>query len=200
MKAAIIVFLVFPLLFIASETCYPAVDHSQYSTVRACRGCHQLASPSHGMKIMSARGKLPLSSSGRIVCITCHDCVTGTCRLRDATSELCQACHDCKRGMACILGTAHIGDSENILRLSLDNCLGCHDGSVAKEIGSHGHPVNAFYLTGPRKGLNRITDKKIVLVEGRITCLSCHDPYGTGKGKLVKSNAGSRLCLTCHRK
>jgi predicted CXXCH cytochrome family protein len=101
--------------------------------------------------------------------------------------------------MACVLGTAHIGDSRDIPRLSLDNCLGCHDGSVAKEVGTHRHPVNALYL-GSRKGLNRITDKKIVLVEGRITCLSFHNPYGTRKGKLVKSNEGSRLCLACHRK
>ncbi len=200
MKAAIIFFLVLPLLIILSGTCLPAVDHSGYSSVRDCLGCHPMASPTHTMKGTPRSGaRLPLDASGRIVCITCHDCAAGTCKLRDPAPELCHACHDCARGMACILGTAHIGDSQDILRLSLDNCLACHDGSVAKDIGTHGHPTNALYLTS-RRGLNRLTDKRIVLVHNRITCLSCHNPYGTKKGKMVKSNEGSRLCLTCHRK
>ena len=200
MKAAIILFLLLPLPLILSGTCLSAVDHSGYSSVQDCLGCHPMASPTHTMKgTPRSRTGLPLDPSGRIVCITCHDCVAGTCRLRRTSPELCRECHDCKRGMACILSTAHIGGSQDILNLSLNNCLGCHDGSVAKDIGTHGHPTNALYLTS-RRGLNRLTDKKIVLVEGRITCLSCHNPYGTKKGKLVKSNEGSRLCLTCHRK
>ena len=200
MKAAIIFLLVLPLLFILSGTCHSSVDHSGYSSVRQCLGCHPMAYPTHSMKRpQHAPSNLPLNASGRIVCITCHDCVAGTCRLRETSPELCRECHDCKQGMACVLGTAHIGESQDILHLSLDNCLGCHDGSVAKEVSTHGHPVNALYLSH-RRGLNRITDKKIVLVEGKITCLSCHNPYGTNKGKLVKSNEGSRLCLSCHRK
>ena len=147
-------FLVLPLLIILSGTCLPAVDHSGYSSVRDCLGCHPMASPTHTMKGTPRSGaRLPLDASGRIVCITCHDCAAGTCKLRDPAPELCHACHDCARGMACILGTAHIGDSQDILRLSLDNCLACHDGSVAKDIGTHGHPTNALYLTS-RRGLN----------------------------------------------
>jgi predicted CXXCH cytochrome family protein len=34
--------------------------------------------------------------------------------------------------------------------------------------------------------------------DGRVGCLSCHNPDSPLKAKLVASNAGSRLCMFCH--
>jgi len=42
-----------------------------------------------------------------------------------------------------------------------------------------------------------------MLFNNKVECASCHDVHnalGTGGNLLVKSNAGSGLCLTCHAK
>jgi len=104
-------------------------------------------------------------------------------------------------------------------------CLGCHDGTIAPDVyvsshstgfGDHraalgerragpaGHPVGVRYPIA-RQDFNSpasvASDGAIALPEGRIQCTSCHDPHNTRgyRGFLVKSNARSRLCLTCHR-
>ena len=43
---------------------------------------------------------------------------------------------------------------------------------------------------------------KVLLPDGKIECTSCHDPHNQSgqPHMLVKSNRGSALCLTCHKK
>jgi len=38
------------------------------------------------------------------------------------------------------------------------------------------------------------------LFDGKVGCLSCHNPYGDKKYSLVMENKRSGLCLACHRK
>ncbi|WP_243688226.1 cytochrome c3 family protein [Geotalea toluenoxydans] len=40
----------------------------------------------------------------------------------------------------------------------------------------------------------------MVLVDGRVGCLTCHDPLNRKAPHLVASNDRSNLCLTCHIK
>jgi predicted CXXCH cytochrome family protein len=105
-------------------------------------------------------------------------------------------------------------------------CLGCHDGTVATStIGSshallagvregfdlprgfawRDHPIGVRYPEGRRdyRPLAYVTkDGRVPLPDGRIECVSCHDPHNVaGIDKLlVKSNRRSALCLTCHIK
>lgn len=105
-------------------------------------------------------------------------------------------------------------------------CLGCHDGTVATSvIGSahamlagvrdgfsvpdgfvwRDHPIGVPYPTGNReyRPLSFITSEgKVRLPEGRIECISCHDPHDSAAvpKMLVMSNRRSALCLTCHIK
>lgn len=105
-------------------------------------------------------------------------------------------------------------------------CLGCHDGTVATStIGSahamlagvregfsvpdgfvwRDHPIGVPYPTGNReyRPLSFVTSEgKVRLPEGRIECISCHDPHDSaGVPKmLVMSNRRSALCLACHVK
>jgi predicted CXXCH cytochrome family protein len=104
-------------------------------------------------------------------------------------------------------------------------CLGCHDGTVATAtIGSahamlagvrqgfavtddfvwRDHPIGIEYPSDPQEYRSRASVEAagIPLPEGRIECISCHDPHNE-RGLdhlLVVSNKGSRLCLTCHVK
>jgi predicted CXXCH cytochrome family protein len=106
-------------------------------------------------------------------------------------------------------------------------CLRCHDGTVAKEtIGgfsraryvniqnpgmfsaAHGgtdHPVGIPYPL-INKGYHPVTSVMakgtVVLANGRVECISCHDPHNASGAPhlLVATNTRSSLCLTCHRK
>lgn len=103
-------------------------------------------------------------------------------------------------------------------------CLGCHDGVIATDVftTAHaarlarfepgeersaalaGHPIGGRYPSDhPRyRAANAVTrDGRIRLPEGRVQCVSCHDPHHAGghPAMLVKSNERSALCLSCHR-
>ncbi|MBX3396818.1 MAG: cytochrome c3 family protein [Phycisphaerae bacterium] len=104
-------------------------------------------------------------------------------------------------------------------------CLSCHDGVIASDVytASHattfaaqfgtsrlgtallaGHPIGVKYPATEstyRAPAAVTADGRIKLPDGRVQCISCHDPHNTGRheGMLVKSNSGSRLCLACHR-
>jgi len=176
-----------------------AIDHSHYSTSEECLACHPRTPPTHKrQRPLSNPEDFPLDSSGRMLCITCHECITGTCELRKPKPALCLTCHDCQRGMACLIGVAHLGTSPDI-ESRVHDCLTCHDGSVGRVAGGPGeHKTDVLYIAG--REFNVITDRRVVLVNGKITCISCHNPYATDIGKLSKENTESRLCLTCHRK
>jgi predicted CXXCH cytochrome family protein len=109
------------------------------------------------------------------------------------------------------------------------SCLRCHDGTIASEAvtgvgggrfvhkqdpglfrtghGQTDHPVGVEY---PRIDIGRkyhplssvVAKGTIPLPDGRVECISCHDPHNEAgvDAMLVMSNARSALCLTCHRK
>jgi predicted CXXCH cytochrome family protein len=193
---------VFLVLFLLPMDFYAQVDHSVYKKYRECLECHPTALPTHRRNRPSAMSEdLPLGADGRMVCLTCHECIRGACTLRKASPELCMVCHDCNKGMACLIGTAHMGASSNIETLALEDCLSCHDGSIGQIKGGSGdHSVEVMYVASKERALRPINDRRVVLVNGMVTCLSCHNPYKTGTKRLIKSNEESRLCLTCHIK
>ncbi|MBI5864896.1 MAG: hypothetical protein HZB38_10385 [Planctomycetes bacterium] len=105
-------------------------------------------------------------------------------------------------------------------------CMSCHDGTVAPDVfaGAHAatwsdasngsvtagrprltsHPVGIAYPTDQQKyrAESEVTQSgKIKLPDGRIQCVTCHDPHNTDRNaKLLRvSNERSRLCLSCHR-
>jgi predicted CXXCH cytochrome family protein len=106
-------------------------------------------------------------------------------------------------------------------------CLRCHDGGIASDMvpsaqnrrlvnkqnpslsgtghGGTDHPVGVPY-PGFDRGYEPLTkvvaQGTVVLPDGKVECVSCHDPHDTSgtERMLVTSNARSALCLTCHRK
>lgn len=124
----------------------------------------------------------------------------------DGMSKICISCHDgivapdAYGGNTC--GTAiHFGND------------------LIDTIQSNNHPISFVYDTGLAmkdgklydpsirlSGLNGSTETidKDMLFLKRMECSSCHDvhnKYGVPKTKLlVKDNAGSALCYTCHNK
>jgi predicted CXXCH cytochrome family protein len=118
-----------------------------------------------------------------------------------------------QKGSAAPLGTTNL-DSFSV------DCLSCHDGVGASQINvelrdrpfdrrsmvksfSSEHPVGMTYdaYVSANRGYKDVgSNTKMIFVNGKVGCLSCHDPLNTEKGHLVMSDYGSALCKTCHDK
>ena len=104
-------------------------------------------------------------------------------------------------------------DAEKVENVTA-HCLECHGPDIgAKEADaeaptpSHSvggsdrsHPVDVAYPDSksglaPRTGL----DKRLILIKGQVTCITCHDPEATDHALVIPSD-GSQLCLACHQR
>lgn len=155
-----------------------------------------------------------------------HDPEPGLLRGVKHAKEFCLACHDeaffsrmKDSGMSLVISghmNIHNGrGTVDIDPLSLQ-CLGCHvdshgtSGSVS--VGRNGilnivrgtapHPVGRNYRDASKRGNFRpeyeVLQKKIVLPDGKVSCVSCHEAYTKDHGRLVASLNRSALCLSCH--
>ena len=119
-------------------------------------------------------------------------------------SQLCMSCHD---------GTVGVGALYNNPGVVPDNSTDLIPAGNTN-LGSFlddDHPVNFTYDSGLATedgGLNTPSSnawvdagKTVPLFTGTVQCGSCHDPHDTTYGTfLVKTNAQSALCTTCHTK
>lgn len=97
------------------------------------------------------------------------------------------------------LASYQTAESGNLDPMSSE-CLSCHDGSSAPLTG-YSHPVGVQYPAFSRSGRyvsKGALNRRIVLIDGKVGCLSCHNPLNPSKFHLVMSNDGSRLCFSCH--
>ena len=121
----------------------------------------------------------------------------------DGSSKLCLSCHD---------GTVALENFGGIT-------TGTHTMTGASLVGTNlnnDHPVSFTYdaalaaldpgLWNPNtqpSGLGGTITANL-LIGGKMQCSSCHDVHNSATGNLpsllVKSNAASALCLTCHNK
>ena len=119
----------------------------------------------------------------------------------DASSKLCLSCHDgvtavdnfggTTTGTATLTGAANVGTdltNDHPVSFTYDLTLANADGGLydpATTNSGLGNTINADMLFG-----------------GKLQCASCHDVHNSAgiAYLLVKSNAASGLCLTCHNK
>jgi predicted CXXCH cytochrome family protein len=101
------------------------------------------------------------------------------------------------------------------------DCVSCHDGLQASDVtvtyrnnpgssrtGGHfngsDHPIGMDYASyaslGRRYKPVTMLNPKMLLVNGKVGCLTCHNPLNPEKSHLVMSDRRSALCLTCHDK
>ena len=99
------------------------------------------------------------------------------------------------------------------------DCLSCHDGVVASDRtinfknspgrksqlhgrGGSEHPIGmnyaAYAARDPKNYKPVAFGSKMVFVDGKVGCITCHDMLNREKGHLAKSDYRSALCLTCH--
>lgn len=149
-------------------------------------------------------------------------------RRQSSGQDFCRECHqqgfmdNRTMGHSLAKNEAHYtpGDAGSTLDESSAACLTCHDGSLARDDGTvslaagvwthdgyegrNSHPIGVRYrdARGGRHGYRDISELPGVvrLPDGKVECVSCHNPYSSNDKLLVIDNHGSRLCLTCHLK
>jgi predicted CXXCH cytochrome family protein len=97
-------------------------------------------------------------------------------------------------------------------------CLSCHDGKSASNVRatvinnpdrksvmkmiSAKHPIGMDYekYTEINKSLKSLDEmgQSLNLVEGRVSCITCHDPLNSNQNHLTVSKNGNDLCSSCH--
>lgn len=169
----------------------------------------------------------PLDWKGDLTCSTCHDVHGKTPGLMRGTwrgRELCLACHDARffermkdQGTSMMV-SGHLAAGVIAITAGLDTysiqCMECHESKgdsnapsidrnmvVRHDTGGVNHPIAVSYAEAARGGGYRpieLLSKRILLPNGRLSCVSCHDGYNSNHGKLVTLTAGSALCFECH--
>lgn len=176
--------------------------HLDWEGRMTCATCHDIHQKSRKALFGEGRYFLRRVETGRALCYGCHDKIF-------------------EEGHKAVLTTAHTGPKyrEIDIRGEIDDtsfgCLICHDGSIGRaartEIGvgvwDHGregasHPIGVEYPRSPGSHNDYVDimrlPPQIKLIDRKIGCTTCHNPYSKEKSHLVMSNKGSALCVACH--
>jgi predicted CXXCH cytochrome family protein len=169
----------------------------------------------------------PLDWKGDLTCSTCHDIHGSSPGLMRGTKQgkdLCLTCHDAKffqkmRDGGSSMMVGHLSSGAEVNTPTLDaysrQCLECHgrngDPKLSTNIDRNGvlrhasssvnHPIGVNYQKAAAFGGYRaraIVERKIILPNGQVGCVSCHLGYSKDHGKLVSGTASSTLCFECH--
>ena len=81
----------------------------------------------------------------------------------------------------------HAGLSSKVVS-SMEACLGCHN--------AHPHPVNV----SPKKTGVVVPPEFPTLLDGRITCSTCHAPHSSDNYYFTRKSGSKEFCVSCHRK
>ena len=193
-----------------------------------CKNCHKNAltasHPSGFKPTQQLPEEFPLDWKGDLTCSTCHNIHNGKrgyLRVSKYGKTLCLSCHQTnfftkmKDGGYSLL-SGHL-DANESLTGNIDSfsvqCMSCHESlpnelniRITSNIIRHSrnrasHPIGMLYKTSMLYGGYRMVSelpKQVLLPDGRISCISCHQAYSDKHGKLVIENRGSKLCFSCH--
>ena len=166
----------------------------------------------------------PLDWKGDLTCSTCHlphGAGPGLLRGENRGRNLCYACHNpaffgsMKDQGASVELSGHLNAGVELRNIDIDpyslQCLHCHEtkgdprgvrvdlhGILRHASGSANHPIGRSYQAAARFGGYRpeaTLSKKILLPDGKVSCVSCHQGYSKEHGKLVLTR---NLCMECH--
>lgn len=115
------------------------------------------------------------------------------------SSKLCLSCHD---------GTVALGlvgnRSQPITMAGGQTTIPPGSTRIGSDLSGH-HPVSFTYDAALATQQGELRDPSTLVLEvqldrnQQLQCTACHDPHNDQYGKfLVKDNAGSALCVTCH--
>ncbi len=187
----------------------------------------KVSHPSGFVPLVKIADGYPADWKGELTCSTCHAVhgdAPGLLRAERRGRDLCLACHDRQffasmrdKGDSLVL-SGHLNAGVELRAGDLDpysmQCLTCHGSkgeSPAVTISSRSvlrhnsgranHPIGTKYADAERYGGYRsaaLVSKRLLLPDGRVGCVSCHQGFSKDHGKLTVPRAASQLCYQCH--
>ncbi len=106
----------------------------------------------------------------------------------DEISANCIACHD---GMSAKSYHVRVKNSPNQGSVDLESVLGSHP--IGMDYANYSYSNRNFKKIGT-------LSSQMIFVDGKVGCITCHNPLNPEKNHLVMDNSGSRLCFSCHNK
>ncbi len=199
-----------PVEMVPSSATVPADMPLSWDGKMTCSTCHDIHASPPGVS-SSTRAYLRRNAVGAELCSACHgNTAAGSVRNK----------HSAGLSVAHMKYTPSADRSADRIDKLSHMCLTCHDGSLGTEANSqisagswkHGssfsrhdpqgsHPIGMKYRAAQRRGGFRpagLLNHAIRLIDGKVGCPSCHDPYSREPYLLVVSNA--TLCTECHIK
>lgn len=185
---------------------------------RDCQSCHSgQTGQGHPSGFVTQRVLPPgfrLEAGGRFTCRTCHDA-----RRAGGALPACGQCHASgffaamADGGTSLRARAHPAAAVSP-SADATACLDCHADHAGDGRAGAGRLVYASARAGPRNhpvGLRyeravayggyvdvAVLPREVRLVDGRLSCVSCHRDYSARHGATVLPTAGSELCFACH--
>ncbi|VAX22453.1 hypothetical protein MNBD_NITROSPINAE04-1127 [hydrothermal vent metagenome] len=177
----------------------PAEFPKDWKGQMTCVTCHFFHGNTNGKYLRTA-------TRGRDFCLLCHDMAFFK-RMKDAGETLREAHLE-----SLAKNKLPVGPIDSVSAA----CLECHDGSVSidtfsntslsgslvQHSGASSHPIGLNYAEKAQADRSynppAALPKEVILPEGKVGCVSCHQPYTENHGKLSVSRDGSRLCFSCH--
>lgn len=170
-----------------------------------CATCHDPHLENWGVNRALLRGG---GVTGRLFCALCHE------ELQQPGSQhrIAEIVH-AKNAL-----TPSREEINSILDPVSLECISCHDGAVGKAMNvrlagdatltyagrNMDHPIGMNYREAAQysRKLHPVESLSplIMLVDGKVGCSSCHNPYSHELTMLAMGNKGSALCLQCHNK
>lgn len=143
-----------------------------------CEGCHGPAKAHadsgggtfEGMITFSKKDTTPVEKRNA-VCLDCHEQTARTHWKGSPHASRNIACTDCHRVMGGGFGKGQLQKPTEI-----ETCGQCHlERKAQLKLSTH-----------------------MPLLEGKMTCTSCHNPHGSVADKLLKKNTTNEVCYSCH--
>lgn len=114
-------------------------------------------------------------------------------------SKLCLSCHDGTVALGMVLSRPQITMQNSVTTMPLGKTR------LSTDLADD-HPISFVFDAGVAAADGQLKDPAVLtdavrLEDGRVQCISCHNPHDNQFGKfLVKNNTASALCLTCHNR
>jgi DmsE family decaheme c-type cytochrome len=165
------------------QTCHETVVGSAFARTKhagldqSCASCHKgvaehVKAKSEGVENAPTPSMKHLSANEiNQTCLSCHE--------KDAQASYDSSMH-ARRNVACT--SCHSVHSPKTVkgqlktRTDAETCYSCHKSERAMGMRTSHHPVR----------------------EGRMGCVSCHNPHDGARPKMLKADSVNELCYTCH--
>jgi DmsE family decaheme c-type cytochrome len=169
---------------------------------QTCATCHEDQAKGLGQ---NTHGRL---AAGAVPCESCHGPgqahVDGggdkTKILNPAKADAakvsaqCLTCHDKQEGRRFFVGGAHAAEG-----LSCVSCHGIHSPKkVNRGLLRDGSSTALCLTCHANKEKSLFMRSRHPLREGKMECVSCHDPHGTPTRAMLKAASPNELCFKCH--